>query len=65
MNRLLQRLADWRLECHIRRHAALTRQAIFEGHQSLARLRMDELKAAIASRSPAQVERMERKLGLV
>lgn len=61
---IIQRLTDWRLERRIRCLAAQTRQAMLEGHQSLARLLMDDLNAAIASRSPGQILRMERTRGL-
>ena len=62
---LLQRIHDWRHERHIRRLSIACREAYDAGDKAKAyqfdRERMD----AILARSPAQIARMERRMGLL
>lgn len=61
---ILQRLRDWRLEREIRRLARGCREAYAAGDKAKAYLFDRQRMDAILARSPAQVARMERRMGL-
>lgn len=66
MYALIQRYEDWRRERRIRRIGESMRQMVRLREWTREQLRADlaELTREIEARSPEQVERMERRLGL-
>jgi hypothetical protein len=61
---LWQRVVDWRHEHYIKRLSARCRAAHAAGERVLARLYWRLMVDAINARSPGQVRRMERGMGL-
>jgi hypothetical protein len=59
---ILQRLRDWQNEREIDRLARGCREAYLAGDKAKARHFFHAMGRAIASRSPQQIERMERRL---
>ncbi|MDR3445966.1 hypothetical protein [Dyella sp.] len=64
MKNIIGRLNDWRLERHIRFLKVEFRRAYDSGDKSRARVFCAAMAEAMSSRSPEQVERMERARGL-
>lgn len=61
---LVQRIRDWQHERRIRRLSRRCYEAYSSGDKAMAYL-FDELRmTAICKRSPAQIRRMERRLGM-
>lgn len=61
---LLQRIRDWRLEREIKRLADACRAAHAAGEKAKARQFFHAMGWAMARRSLAQIQRMERRLGI-
>lgn len=61
LRRIDQRFQDFVLECQIHKQASLMLTSYFQSERTKHWLKMKEL---IRERSPGQVERMERKMGL-
>lgn len=64
MKKIIGRLNDWRLERHIQFLRTEFRRAYESGDKSKARTFCAAMAEAMALRSPAQVERLERARGL-
>lgn len=64
MKHLFQRLADWRHERLIRRLCEETKAHVRRGDRDAAQAALVSLTAAVTTRSPQQVARMERAMGL-
>lgn len=61
---MIQRIKDWRLERRIHRLSRQCAEAMKAGDKVAARAFWQAQGDAIRSRSPAQVKRMERRMGL-
>jgi hypothetical protein len=61
---ILQRIRDWRHERYIKRLGASCQKAIDAGDRLMTRVYWRLMCDAIRSRSPQQIERMERRMGL-